>query len=333
MEPGGSVLAHRDCEGFQIRRTVVELSNQKQQLSYRLLSLDRWHVCTREWRWACEASMGDHERNRRGKDWEKSCRARRMPQRAEPQSGGDGCHRVPRLRPSPPSRSTTRAAPSSCCFGSYLHSPIAHPRSLTTMPNFLTLCLSLFRVKQVDPPEPHAVAEIVGTRPPSSMSRPGSRMSRPGSRMSMGPSVPTGTVGRRSRDRTRAKGKQRESVPPSAYTPPPSMLGTELGLHPGRRRRPRGGSDATSQPSSIRSTAGSEYTAATVRSVRARYERSGPSEHMKLTHELDNWKKADDVLTARHRRKRSTDSRRHLQASSTQAVSLRVRLFSDFVTD
>lgn len=103
------------------------------------------------------------------------------------------------------------------------------------------------------------------------------------------------------------------------------MLMSEPGASRNRRTRDSDTSYGSAGPSSIRSEAMSEYRAATVRSVRARYEQRGPSEHMRLTHELENWKKADDSLSVRGRGKRKESSGRSGSVTEDGARSHKVR--------
>jgi hypothetical protein len=171
---------------------------------------------------------------------------------------------------------------------------------------FFSLCLQLFRVKPAVTSEPNAVAEIVGTRPPSRMS----------TKRSYAPSLAsTNNVRRQPKGRV-----AKSSAPPSAYLDP---------------RRPSGGPSRPSSRASSISSVVSENRADTVRRVRARYEHN-PTEHMRLTHAMEEWKEADDTFNPRHRRLPSGDTapsasgtsedghrRVHIVASERRDVCLR----------
>jgi hypothetical protein len=143
------------------------------------------------------------------------------------------------------------------------------------MPPFFFLCLNLFRVKPAVTSEPDAVAEIVGTRPPSRMMHNG----RPGSRMSLyAPSVMSvpGAPARAARGRA-----AKASAPPSSYLEP--------------QRAPRRSDMSQSSRTPSLSSVASERRAETVGRVRARYEEN-PTEHMRLVDKIQEWKDVDEQL-------------------------------------
>jgi hypothetical protein len=192
------------------------------------------------------------------------------------------------------------------------------------MPSFFLLCLNLWRVKPAVTPEPDAVQTIVGNRPASRLS---SRTSRPPSRMSSvhnyTPSTASGA--RKRQHRTSEMSMRNSGVPPSAFrahTPSQGEFGASRNGAGKQRTRVTSASRSSIGGGSISSEPVSEYRAATVRSVRERYERKGLSEHMRLTHEIVEWKKADDTIGEGSLQNRKSPSARSMpvQGSSARMV-------------
>lgn len=155
------------------------------------------------------------------------------------------------------------------------------------MPGFFFLCLNMFRVKPAVTAEPNAVAEITGNRPPSRMSA------------HYAHSI-TGSVGGVPSHLRTQRGRQaKSSAPPSAYLDPNFI--------PGAPRRPRPSDGGSTKAPSISSVM-SEHRADTVRRVKERYHHN-PTEHMRLTHAMEEWKEAEDKLNRlsypNHRRGKS----------------------------
>jgi hypothetical protein len=186
------------------------------------------------------------------------------------------------------------------------------------MPSFFPLCLNLFCVKPAVTAEPHAVASIVGTRPPSRMGMgPGGDGggTRPGSRMSSryATSMLSAPVAARLQHGRGNKG----SAPPSAYLE--------------RGRQPMRPASRSSRAESVSSVV-SERRAETVGRVRARYQ-NNPTEHMRLVDQIKEWKQVDDSLNlprppraARNARAASPEDGERRWASDETAISTEPRI-------